>query len=229
MQERVRLAASASSCGVQETLMGQLRQGTGVQALVRGTWQEAHPRWGDRSSLRGPRCRRLQCRALQEAVVSSAVAALSASSSARASRQQQACTGAVAAGSAAVGAAGGRREQRWSSAACSNQWAQVARSGGGQGELVQTSASRGGLKFQRRSSTLEQGSAQGEIGGKVKSPPLPHDAWGQHWERRRLLGGVTNAGCGSTGDCQVRGPCLLLEKKDFRNWLNVFHSTQNRK
>jgi hypothetical protein len=105
--------------------------------------------------------------------VSSAVAALSASSSARASRQQQACTGVVAAGSAAVGAAGGRREQRWSSAACSNQWAQVARSGGGQGELVQTSASRGGLKFQRRSSTLEQGSAQGEIGGKVKSPPPP--------------------------------------------------------
>jgi hypothetical protein len=50
--------------------------------------------------------------------------------------------------------------------------------GGGRGELVRTSASWGSPEFHWRSGRLEEGSAQGEIGGKV--PPPPCDTWGQH-------------------------------------------------
>jgi hypothetical protein len=46
--------------------------------------------------------------------------------------------------------------------------------GGVQGELVRTSTSWEGLEFRWRNGTPEQGSAQGEIGG--KSPPP--EAWG---------------------------------------------------
>jgi hypothetical protein len=91
-----------------------------------------------------------------------------------------------------------------------------AERGGGRGELVQMSVSRGGPEFRRRSGTPEQGSTRGEIGGKV--PPTPPLRVGPAVKEEEAAGWGRRHGLrlnGRLGSGLLAGP--VKEKKDFRN------------